>query len=276
LGVAGDQWGIGKVPGFPLWHILANLFTRVFGFVTYHGHPNPAWALNVMSVVFGAGCCGLVSLLVNRTARMLVAVADDAVFCCRQIPAVTAGVLFAASPVMWSQSVITETHSLTCFLILLNMVVLFRWLWRPSNRMALLAALLFGLGLAQSHLVIVLIPVCLLVMLMTDGRLFVGMLVFSGMLWCFLAALSWVGFAMAWWPALGFALLLLIVVSLRFLPRGRLILGMMLLVLVGLSLYLYLPLASMGNPPMNWGYTRTWEGFCHVVSRGQYERLMSA
>ena len=28
----------------------------------------------------------------------------------------------------------------------------------------------------------------------------------------------------------------------------------------------------MTNPPMNWGYPRTWEGFMHALTRGQYER----
>src|SRR5262249_23493453 len=44
-------------------------------------------------------------------------------------------------------------------------------------------------------------------------------------------------------------------------------------VLVGLSLYLYVPIISMTNPPMNWGYPRTVTGFLHVLSRGQYERI---
>lgn len=41
----------------------------------------------------------------------------------------------------------------------------------------------------------------------------------------------------------------------------------------GLSPYLYVPIASMANPPMNWGYARTVGGFFHVISRGQYERI---
>jgi len=51
--------------------------------------------------------------------------------------------------------------------------------------------------------------------------------------------------------------------------------GMLLvLLLAGLLPYLYLPLASDHNPPMNMGYARTWEGFWHVISRGQYEALV--
>lgn len=45
------------------------------------------------------------------------------------------------------------------------------------------------------------------------------------------------------------------------------------LVALGLSFYLYLPIASDQNPPMNWGYPRTEEGFWHALSRGQYEKI---
>ena len=41
---------------------------------------------------------------------------------------------------------------------------------------------------------------------------------------------------------------------------------------VGAGFYFYMPLTSMTNPPMNWGYPRTYEGFVHALSRGQYER----
>ncbi len=41
----------------------------------------------------------------------------------------------------------------------------------------------------------------------------------------------------------------------------------------GSSVYLYMPLSSYTNPPMNWGYTRTLEGFRHHITRGQYERI---
>ncbi len=40
--------------------------------------------------------------------------------------------------------------------------------------------------------------------------------------------------------------------------------------------YFYMPVASMTNPPMNWGYPRTAEGFLHAVKRGQYESVKPA
>ena len=41
----------------------------------------------------------------------------------------------------------------------------------------------------------------------------------------------------------------------------------------GVAFYLYMALASMSNPPLNWGYPRTVQGFFHAFTRGQYERI---
>jgi len=43
--------------------------------------------------------------------------------------------------------------------------------------------------------------------------------------------------------------------------------------IVGTAFYLYMPLAGMTNPPMQWGYPRTVEGFFHAFTRGQYEKI---
>jgi tetratricopeptide (TPR) repeat protein len=42
--------------------------------------------------------------------------------------------------------------------------------------------------------------------------------------------------------------------------------------LFGASFYFYMPLAGMTDPPMQWGYPRTVEGFIHAFTRGQYEK----
>jgi tetratricopeptide (TPR) repeat protein len=42
---------------------------------------------------------------------------------------------------------------------------------------------------------------------------------------------------------------------------------------LGAAFYLYMPLAGATNPPMQWGYPRTLEGFIHAFTRGQYERI---
>ncbi|HEX5222095.1 MAG TPA: DUF2723 domain-containing protein [Verrucomicrobiae bacterium] len=42
---------------------------------------------------------------------------------------------------------------------------------------------------------------------------------------------------------------------------------------IGMAFYLYMALAGMSNPPMQWGYPRTLEGFIHAFTRGQYEKI---
>lgn len=41
---------------------------------------------------------------------------------------------------------------------------------------------------------------------------------------------------------------------------------------LGAAFYLYMPLAGMSTPPMQWGYPRTLDGFIHALTRGQYEK----
>ncbi len=43
--------------------------------------------------------------------------------------------------------------------------------------------------------------------------------------------------------------------------------------ILGASFYFYMPLAGMTDPPMQWGYPRTVEGFIHAFTRGQYEKM---
>ena len=60
------------------------------------------------------------------------------------------------------------------------------------------------------------------------------------------------------------------------LPHGRTVGLTFLLILLGVSFYFYMPYASDQNPPINWGYPRTWEGFMHAITRGQYEQVKLA
>jgi len=53
--------------------------------------------------------------------------------------------------------------------------------------------------------------------------------------------------------------------------KSSLILGA--LFILGVSFYFYEPIAGMTDPPMQWGYPRTVEGFYHALSRGQYEKI---
>jgi len=60
------------------------------------------------------------------------------------------------------------------------------------------------------------------------------------------------------------------------LPNGKIVGPTFLVMFIGLGFYLYMPFSSDQNPPINWGYPRTWQGFMHAVTRGQYERIKLA
>jgi len=74
------------------------------------------------------------------------------------------------------------------------------------------------------------------------------------------------------WPIIwNFVVLALAFVTL---PNGRAIATATFWAEIGVSFYAYMPIVSdLRNPPMNWGYPRTWEGFKHAIMRGQYEAI---
>ena len=262
------------MPGYPLWHLLAKLFISVFGFVRYRGHPNPAWATNFMSAVFGALSCGIIALLVARVGRAITPSREEAKS--RSVAAaIPAGILFAISHAMWSQSVITETHTLTLFCILLFLAASLVWLVHPTRRSAFGLAAAFGLGLAQSHITLLLVPSLLLAMLLAEPRLCREFCIANAFIWVLPCILLRAGLPS---PCLFVGLascgLLGIAVPLRLSAAGRTALAMVFIIAaLGVATYGYLPLASEGNPPMQFSYARTWVGFKHAVTRGQYERI---
>ncbi|HYG23007.1 MAG TPA: DUF2723 domain-containing protein [Verrucomicrobiae bacterium] len=41
----------------------------------------------------------------------------------------------------------------------------------------------------------------------------------------------------------------------------------------GMAFYLFMPISGATNPPMQWGYPRTLDGFIHAFTRGQYDKI---
>jgi tetratricopeptide (TPR) repeat protein len=61
--------------------------------------------------------------------------------------------------------------------------------------------------------------------------------------------------------------------ALRLLSEWPACLGMGILWVLGASFYFYEAIAGMTNPPMEWGYPRTVDGFFHALTRGQYDKI---
>ncbi|HRX07356.1 MAG TPA: DUF2723 domain-containing protein, partial [Kiritimatiellia bacterium] len=404
LAVASDYLGVPHPPGYPIWTLITWFFQWVFHWVTYNGHPNPAWSVGLASAVAGAGACALLALLISRSgADLLRSVPElkerigfraENLVCL--IAGISGGLLLAFSPVLWSQSVIVEVYSLNAFFQMAVLLLIYMWMCRPkSDTLLYLAAFLFGLGLTNHQTLLFLgLALGLAVVLkeavlfrdfalaaMPIGVAFIlaarGIQLFAppeafmelggadGALWkwsrgpdspafwvynyLFLAVpvalaigsatkgrkasiraaygvmgaaaiylLAVAGYAFfasegakaapgytpwlwsavspdaaeraaspfaAWvWGAGGpgfsavlllrILLLIPIPLALLALPHARTVSVSILLAELGVAFYMYLPIASEQNPPMNWGYARTWEGFMHAVTRGQYEAIV--
>ncbi|HEY5480427.1 MAG TPA: tetratricopeptide repeat protein, partial [Verrucomicrobiae bacterium] len=206
------------------------------------------------------------------------------------ISAVSAGLLLGLDGFMWKESVVVNRIAVTSvpwFLAVL--VCLLRWLYAPHQlRYAYWAAFLFGvcLTLHQSLLVAAIgIEVALaagnpklgrdaflgnfiiyladyLILAVTGDHMFHNVGAKPGLLFLFNA----IGIG---------SLLTSIWLAIRTKSLGtywKPVLIMAGLWVLGVSFYLYMAVSGMTNPPMQWGYPRTVEGFFHALSRGQYEQ----
>ena len=307
LAVASDYLGVPHPPGYPIWTLVTWFFQWIFHWVTYNGHPNPAWSVGLASAVAGAAACALLALLVSRSGadllRSIPALTDKIGFRTENVLCAAAGIsgglLLAFSPVLWSQSVIVEMYSLNALFQMGVLLLIYMWMCRPKNDALLyVAAFLFGLGLTNHQTLLFLGLALAVAVLMKDANQFRDFAIAAalvGVVFVF-AAKGYGLFASAaekaapgfdsnlwkWSQGPGTTpfwiynfLFLAIPIALAFvLPHGRTVCTTILLAELGVAFYMYLPFASEQNPPMNWGYPRTWEGFMHAVTRGQYEAIV--
>lgn len=178
--VAGDHWGVPHPPGYPIWTFCANLMSDLFRWVTFRGQTTPAWSIALMSAVFGALAAGLTAMLITRSSSDLLKgfrrreageeEAEHDGIC--WAGGVAGSLLFAFSPVMWSQSVIVEAYALNAFFLVWLFLLTYRWMRRPSERVLWLAAYIFGLGLTNYQVMLLaLVPLAIVIML-RDVKLF--------------------------------------------------------------------------------------------------------
>ena len=442
LVTAGDHLGVPHPPGYPLWTVCAFLFARVFGFVHYMGQPNPAWAVSIMSGFFAALAAGLTAMLITRSGTdMLDELAPEGDSGDREaahsrhailgwVGGVAGSLVFAFSPVEWSQAAIPEVYTLNSFFLMWVFLLSYRWMRRPSDKVLWAVSFIFGLGLTNYQVLVFAIVPLFIIILLRDIALFrdfvltlipfaitagilmlgaepskpgfpklppfknmaagidysdlvgpplaapslyailvillaaaVGVGIFAGIrrrrsssgeklitaivlgaigLFVFVVAVSfpsappialpagykgpvfswlmpdiafWVAMALLWalawftpggrWYAgavtiVEFALAILLgkgcllglthpqtgwflfycglnfaflALAWALLPRGRTVAIATLCAEAGVAFYGYMPIASDTHPPMNWGYPRTWTGFKHAISRGQYEKI---
>jgi hypothetical protein len=225
--------GVPHPPGYPTYQLLLRMAIWLFG-------GEPAWAGNLLSA-----CCAAlaVALLADLTRRTLAGAPRGVA----ETAALAAGLLWATSPGLWSQAVITEVYALNA---LASVAVL--WLaWRGREaardsvwRWLAAAGLVAGLGLGNHLTLALAFPSLLIWLWPPSSGLRFGRSVAQDAILRYTREdqREWL------WPLLAFAL--------------------------GLSVYAYLPWAARQTPPINWGDPHTPGGFWWVVSAHIYRPLV--
>lgn len=289
LAVAGDYLGVPHPPGYPIWTMIAWVFTKLFAFVRFRGQPNPAWAIGLMSAVFGSLAAGVIAMLICRSGSDMLRKSGQTshnrstenLIC--WVGGVVSSLLFAFSPAMWSQSVIVEVYSLNAFFLVLIFLLTYRWMCRPTDKLLCLTAFIFGLGLTNYQVLILAALALVVVVLLKDLELFRDFLIVGApfvIAFFLIKAGKLKGISNPTdtscfvYMSLNFLVLIL---AYFFLPRGKSVALTFLFVELGVAFYAFMPIVSdLRNPPMNWAYPRTWEGFVHALTRGQYEKINPA
>jgi tetratricopeptide (TPR) repeat protein len=280
--------GIPHPPGYPFWAIYSWLWTKLL-FVG-----NVAWRVEVGEATAAALACGLVAFMVSRGSSMFMEGIEELrniagqwenIICV--VSGTVAGLLLGLGGVMWSESVaINRISPFGVPWMMIVLLCLLRWIYAPHQRGYLYTAMFFFGICATIHQTLLVAAMGIEVAVAATqprlGRdLFLGNSIvyimgliansmhFTNMLdtapmvlviyhtvgICSLAAWIWLGLktkgiATEW--------------------KAALLMG--LLWVAGASFYFYEPIAGMTDPPMQWGYPRTVEGFFHALSRGQYEK----
>ena len=223
--LVGPTLGIAHETGYPLYTLLSWLFARLLPL------GDAACRVNLLSAV----CAALAVAFVYRTGQLLTG---------KRLAAACGAVLFAFSPVWWSQAVIAEVYALHGLFVALILWLILRWGTRVkgyglgvnpsplSPNPYLLPAVAFVLGLSLTHhrLALLLAPALAVFVLWTEP----GLLRQPRR-----------------WPGLLIAL---------FLP---------------LLLYAYIPLRGQVTTSLDGRYENTWAGFWRWVMASQYGAFLT-
>lgn len=288
LAVASMYAGVPHPPGYPIWTIYSWLFTVLVPI------SNIAFRVALSSALAAAFSCGLVALMVSRGSSMMMeGIAEfrdierrlESAICL--VSGCVAGLLIGFHGTMWSQAVIVEVYTFSALSLAGVLACLMRWIYAPQqNRYLYLSFFLFALCFNnhQSLLVMAMgLEVAVLAARPSLGRQFFLWNIVIYLLGLVLKAkgeiltdniplfiiFNLVGFA----SIVAYIYAWVQTKEAFTLPELKVSTVCGLVWVVGLLFYFYLPLASMSNPPMNWAYPRTVEGFVHALTRGQYDHV---
>ncbi|MGA2656972.1 MAG: DUF2723 domain-containing protein [Verrucomicrobiota bacterium] len=284
--------GIPHPPGYPVWTIYSWLWTVLVPV------GNMAWRVALAEAFAGATACGLMALLVSRGSSMLMEGIEELrnmtgkwenAIC--MVSGLVAGLLVGFDGFMWRESVAVNRIAVASVpVFLLMLVFLMRWIYAPHQlRYAYWAAFVFGICYTMHQSLIV--AALGFEVLLAAGNPRLGRDVFLGNFLLYL--LYWLAYELSGrqhpfhnigakqgllvlFNGVGMgSLVACILLTMRTKKLGTEWLPVLIMAglwVLGISFYLYEPISGMTNPPMEWGYPRTREGFWHALTRGQYEQ----
>ncbi|HEA46984.1 MAG TPA: DUF2723 domain-containing protein, partial [bacterium] len=223
--------GITHPPGHPIYCLLGRLFTFLpFGPVAYR--------VNLMSAFFASLTIVLIYLIILKIQDQGSRIQDHQTSFLCHVPAIVAALSLAFSKSFWSYALVTEIYTLKAFFLALLIFILLKWKesfdQRPATsdqRPATCTRYLYLFALIYG-------------------------LSFSNHITMVLFLPAFLYFVLITdWRAV-------------FNPKNVIL--VILLFTFGLSLYLYLPIRSLQNPPLDWGDPETFRTFIQHVSGGQY------
>ena len=282
--------GIPHPPGYPFWTIYTWLWTVLVPF------KNIAWRVALAEASTSAMACGVLALMVSRGSSMLMEGIEElknmtgkweGAICV--VSGIVAGLMLGLGSSMWMQSVVINRISLFGVpWLLLVLALLMRWNYAPHQRRYLYMAFFF-LGICSTihqtlTMAIMGIEIGVMARQPKLGRdmFFVNTLGWLAGLMAKSAHMAGIFDAtnpMVFRIFMGVGLcslaacVYLIVKTGGLMTEWKTTLVAFVLLGLGSCFYFYEAISGMTDPPMEWGYPRTVEGFWHALSRGQYDKL---
>lgn len=286
LAVGSWYAGVPHPPGYPVWTLYTWFFTQILPF------SNIAWRVGVSSAFAAALSCGLLALMISRGSSLMLE-GMQLVKSIQQkwedrlclVAGVTGGLLLAFNGFMWSQAVIVEVYAFSVLSFVGVLCLLMRWLYDTDKwRYLYLAFFLFGICFTNHQTMVVGAMGIEILVMLAHPRLGRDLFLANSIIYLIGLLLKAKGmmvnldnnlpmFVIFNLVGIG-SIAVTVALSIRHGLPGwfwKKILLMGSSWMVGVLFYFYMPIASMTNPPMNWGYPRTWDGFIHTITRGQYE-----
>ncbi len=285
--------GGAHAPGLPFYCIIGKLFMWLFSFI---GRIDIR--MNFLSAFAGASAISISYLvfvkflgrLHNKNTK------DNLLFA--KIPAIAASLFFLFSKDLWAQSIIAEVYSVsTFFLPLMFLIVIIyeeriaqntdlldpknksmpQFLWNRNIKIAYLFFFIYGIALGSHYFFVMgfFIPFALFFIYpYVSKKTFIAAVILFLLIW--LSKILFHGLSLYYSQGIMSILILLSGFYLFYrlcMDKPKLIPAIVIgtgFLILGLLIYVYMPIRSMADTPLDWGNPERWRNFLFVVQRRSY------